>query len=194
MSNKTITCSLCQSVCTAPVQFTTERNSQSSFCSFQLYCSMWGEKKVLIKVVAAEGSPPQQQIWGKRQIRPKGVRIQSSLTRTCQTMRWLRSALARKGCSFNGGSSPSSFSPSSSPEERNRDSSCYIHCNNQWFFIFYMLHTHPSWSRCSLLLHSSPAQTWFLPELRHLSLCLLLPLLHRTQMELHDLRTQTHKL
>lgn len=63
-----------------------------------------------------------------------------------------------------------------------------------WAYLDSSYTTHPSWSRCSLLLRSSPTQTWFLPESRHLSLCLLLPLLHRTQMGVRDLRAHRHKL
>lgn len=81
---------------------------------------------MLIKLMPVEGSRPPELLLhgnrverkGKSGLRHAEVRVQSSLLRTCQTMRWLRSALARKGCSFMGGSSPSSVSPSSSPVHR----------------------------------------------------------------------------
>lgn len=93
-----------------------------------------------------------------------GRYVLSSLAETCQTMRWLRSASARKGCSFMGASSASSASPPSSPADTQGhvDPNCPLDlvllclCSRWW--------THPFWSRCSLLLRSSPTWTCFLPE------------------------------
>lgn len=108
--------------------------------------------KVLIKLAPAEESRPPElllQAGGFERKANQGseVRDQSSLTRTCQTMRWLRSALARRGCSFMGGSSPSSASPSSSPEHiRRHRVLLYSYCSHD-SDRFYPAHvkelTHP---------------------------------------------------
>lgn len=123
-SNKTINMQLC--VCAAP----SPCREQLLLVSFLLFSFEEEEKKkkqkVLIKLAPAEGSRPPELLlqaggFERKANQASGgaggseVRVQSSLARTCQTMRWLRSALARGVCSFMEGSSPSSASPSSSP-------------------------------------------------------------------------------
>lgn len=103
-------------------------SSQSSFCLFHSYCSGVRKKKsadqtrLQREVVHLNSSCMAAEFKEKGKSNPGSeFSPQSSLARTCQTMRWLRSALP---CSFMGGSSPSSTSPSSSPKHTQRHPIC----------------------------------------------------------------------
>lgn len=99
------------------------------FACFASIVQDWGSKKEVLIYLVPPTTPPF--LWSNRKKgkldlrRPVGW-VQSSLTMTCQTMRWLRSALVRKGCSFKVGSSTSLASPSSSPAEKQRQ----VHLNS----------------------------------------------------------------
>lgn len=76
--NKTITCSLCGSVCTAPVYHWRKKKSWSSFCLFYASFRFEEEKKKcwLNSCLQRSRRPPPppplwRRVWEKRQIRPQ---------------------------------------------------------------------------------------------------------------------------